>query len=120
MRIDPDDSAPDNQTDGRRARLADVQRLESALAEASARLKAIEEFVSNRDNAPISRSQFYAQIYAMSALVNKRPQFIRDWADLAWSGYQDALNNKPRMTIQEVYGEKAPEPNMPSNESAGC
>lgn len=124
MRIDPEESSQDTSTDGRRARLADVQRVESALIEATARLKAMEEFIANRDSAPISRSQFYAQIYAMAILAGKRPNFIRDVADIAWESYNEALNRVPRKTIDDMYGSNAGMPaivpDAGSNEPAGC
>lgn len=121
MRLDPEDGQSDFQSDGRRARLADVQRLESAIVEATARLKTLEEFIAKRDNSPISRGEFYGHVYAMAALAGKRPGAIRDWADLAWKSYQDALTDAPRPTLEEVYGGKTPEPDtFPSNESAGC
>lgn len=120
MRIDTNDTNPEA-ADGRRARLVDLQRLEVAIAAASARLQALEEFIAKRDSAPIPRAEFYGQIYAMAALAGKRANAIRDWADIAWQSYQDALNGIARPTIDEVYGGKIPEPDgMPSNENAGC
>lgn len=110
MRIErPDLSDNDSPGDGRRARLADLQRLELALSEAAGRLKAIEDFISRRDNEPIPRGQFYGQFYAMCALSGKSAKHFRAWADEAWRTYLAALSDSPKSEIQQGFGDSKPD-----------
>lgn len=106
MRIErtDDNDNTDPRDDARRARLVDLHRLESALAEATGRLKALEDFLAHRDSAPVSRSQFYAQFYSMAALSGKSAKHFRVWCDDAWASYQEALTMSPRRTLDELYG----------------
>lgn len=107
MRIERDDEN-EGSGDNRRARLVDLHRLESALNEATGRLKALEDFLAHRDSAPVSRSQFYAQFYSMAALSGKSAKHFRVWCDDAWESYQEALTRSPRRTLDELYGSVQP------------
>lgn len=98
-----DDSIPDN----RRARLADLQRLEAALSEATGQLKAMQAFLGSRDETPIPKAQFYAQFYMMSVLSGRNIKHLRNLADAAWESYIGAMDGKPAPTLQEIYGPAA-------------
>lgn len=95
--------------DGRRARLADLQRLEALLNVVEGKLEEVQRELAGRDTAPVSRSIFYANFYTFSALAGKaKPHVLRADADQAWEAYQEALTCAPRRTLDEVYGGKAP------------
>lgn len=111
MRIDRDESDNNNEReDGRRARLADLTRLESALSEATGRLKAIEDFIARRDSEPVSRSMFYAHFYSMAALSGKSAKHFRVWCDDAWASYLEAMTCSPRRTLDQLYGSASADP----------
>ncbi len=96
--------------DRRRAKLVDVQRLEAAVQKAEGRFEALEKALLAKENAPVPRGQFYANLYAMAALKNApNLKGLRDYADQAWSDYNEALELQPRKTLEERYGGKRPE-----------
>lgn len=96
MRIDRPESADAEGTgDGRRARLADVQRLETALADAVGQLKVLQDLIKKREETPIPKSEFYGNFYAMCALSGKSAKHFRAWADEAWRSYISAMQAKP-------------------------
>lgn len=107
MRVRDEMNDDESISDGRRARLADVQRLEAALADATGQLKAMQEFLNKRDETPIPKAQFYAQFYAMSVLSGRNFKHLRHLSDSAWESYLDAMNGKPAPTIGEIYGTTA-------------
>lgn len=102
-----DQSSDDNVefgSDGRRARLADLQRLEGRLAEAMGLIKALEQREAERETKPLSKPMFMAQVYAMSALAGKNVKHIRVFAEESYRDYCEALAGVPRKSLDEIYG----------------
>ncbi len=88
MRVRDEQNDDDSISDNRRARLADLQRLEAALSEATGQLKAM-------------------QFYMMSVLSGRNIKHLRNLADAAWESYIGAMDGKPAPTLQEIYGPAA-------------
>lgn len=107
MRARDEMTDDDPSTDGRRARLADVQRLETALANASGQLEAMQNALEHLDERPIPKAQFYAQFYMMSVLSGRNIKHLRVLADSAWKSYMEAMAGKPAPTLEEIYGPSA-------------
>ncbi|MEB3198848.1 MAG: hypothetical protein VKP62_16775 [Candidatus Sericytochromatia bacterium] len=116
MRVRDEINDDEASSDGRRARLADVQRLETALAQAAGQLKAMQEFLSKRDETPVPKAQFYAQFYVMSVLSGRNFKHLRHMADSAWKSYTDSMDGKPAPTLSEIYGSSA-SAESPSNDN---
>lgn len=99
--------------DRRRARMADLLRLETAITVATAKVEALEALLAKSATEPVNRSQFYANFFASATLAGiQKPGVVRDRADLAWATYLEALAGTPRRSIEEREAPVAAAPAM--------
>lgn len=102
--------------DRRRARFADLARVEALLNQAMGRIAALEALLERQRSEPVSKPEFYARFYANIALSDpKNAKHARTFCDQAWTGYQEALACKPRTTLEQMYGGAPAEPLAPAD-----
>ena len=91
--------------DRRRARLADLQRLKTAMNKAEGEIAAMRELIEARDSKPIAKSTFYAQYFIASVLSTKGGSALaqRQRCEEAWGHYCSALANEPVPSIEDVW-----------------
>lgn len=90
-------------TDRRRAKMADVLRLEQAMLRAEGATAEMKRLLEQRDTQPISRTQFYATFFGNAAINNpSKAKHFRSWCDEAWAAYQHAMSGAPRVSIEDM------------------
>lgn len=86
-------------SDGRRARMADVNRLSAQVAALEAKVDSLTDALVKRDAEPVGKAQFYGQFFAMATLGGRKAQHLRAECDQAWGFYLDAMSGKPRIPL---------------------